>query len=170
VPSFALSGIWQGLQGGAVSYHNISSTHPSLLFSYCCGSSMPPESICTALPLQSSEGIIEMNGYLSLPKTSSVHMCMHLSLGISLCCLRFKGILVKQWQLFTSLAKQDYQPECNSQGIQWEPSWAVAATVNAHTETVSLWNKIRLIWKIRRLLTKTEDNPVPIQMSWFRLG
>lgn len=145
-----------------MSYHSISKIHPSLLFPHRHDFSTELKSVRAVLPLQTSEGIIEINDYLSLPKTSSVHMCVHLSLDLSLCRLKFKDILLQKWQFFTSPAKQGYQPEQHSHGIQQGPIWAVAAGANAHTEIVSLWNKIRLIWQTMRLLTKVEDILVPI--------
>lgn len=57
---------------------------------------------------------------------------------------------------------QASQPECHNHGIQRGLPWAVAANMNARTETVSLWNKIGLIWQIRRLMTKVEDIPIAI--------
>lgn len=109
VTSFALSGVWQGFHSGAVSYH-IPVIHPSLIFPYCHDFGTQLKSIRTVSPLQTSEETTEITDYLSLPKWSSVHMCEHLSLGLSLCCLQFKDILLTKWQCFSSKI-----------GLSWDP-------------------------------------------------
>lgn len=97
---------------------------------------------------QYSEGSIKINDYFSLLEARSVHLCVNLSLGLSLCHLKFSGVLLEDWQCFPSLVKHSYQPECHNRGIQRGPAWAVAARVNAHTDTDSLWNRSRYFGKL----------------------